>query len=105
MHRAPPIASPFIHTKGHKMKQMSEAAFLQQMLIDGATNQYFLCSGVKLVGVLAGFDHKALFVRRPLAQGGGVQMVYKLNLSTVCPGVAKHSNRNHSQLTDDVVSV
>jgi sRNA-binding regulator protein Hfq len=89
------------------MREMTENSFIQKMLTDGGINQYFLCSGIKLVGVLEGFDSKAgaLFVRRPLSQGGGVQMVYKSNLSTVCPGVAKHSNRTHSQLTDDVFAV
>ena len=86
------------------MKEMTEDFFPQQMLIDGEPGQFFLCSGIKLIGVLEGFDREALFVRRPLAQGGGVQMVYKLNVSTVCPGVAKHSNRNHGHLIDDVVS-
>ena len=89
------------------MKEMTESAFLEQMLSDGATNHYFLCSGIKLVGVLEGFDREtgSLFVRRPGSQGGGVQLVYKSNLSTVCPGVAKHAKRNHSRLTDDAVSV
>jgi len=83
--------------------QMTEDMFLEKMLIDGESSQFFLCSGIKLVGVLEGFDREALFVRRPLAQGGGIQMVYKLNVSTVCPGVAKHSKRTHGQLIDDVV--
>jgi sRNA-binding regulator protein Hfq len=87
------------------MKEMTEDLFLQQLLIDGTTNQYFLCSGIKLVGVLAGFDREALFVRRPVAQGGGVQMVYKLNVSTVCPGVAKQSTRIPVSRTDDIVAV
>jgi sRNA-binding regulator protein Hfq len=75
-------------------KRMREDLFLTQLVNEGKPGQYFLCSGIKLMGVLESFDTQALFVRRSPSQGGGVQMVYKLAIASVSPCMVRTSVRS-----------
>jgi sRNA-binding regulator protein Hfq len=76
---------------------MTEDVFLTQLVNGGKPGQYFLCSGVKLMGVLENFDSEALFVRRSPSQGGGVQMVYKLAVASVSPCIVRTPVRSTSE--------
>lgn len=55
--------------------------FLNQLRKSGASATVFLMNGVKLQGVVTGFDSFALLLRRE----GHVQMIYKHAISTIMP--------------------
>lgn len=55
--------------------------FLNQLRKNGASATVFLMNGVKLQGVVTGFDSFALLLRRD----GHVQMIYKHAISTIMP--------------------
>lgn len=55
--------------------------FLNHLRKNGASATVFLINGVKLQGVVTGFDSFALLLRRD----GHVQMIYKHAISTIMP--------------------
>lgn len=55
--------------------------FLAQLVKTGAPTTVFLVNGVKLQGVVAGYDNFSLLLRRD----GHSQLVYKHAISTVLP--------------------
>jgi host factor-I protein len=65
---------------------MSETApdvqreFLNALTANGRVVWVFLINGIKLSGTIAGVDTHVIFVRSP----GGVLMVYKHAIATVC---------------------
>jgi sRNA-binding regulator protein Hfq len=73
----------------------TETSFLDGHVSRREVVNIFLCSGTKLIGILESHDTEALFLRELTGRGGRVQMVYKTNVSTVCPIAVKPSIRKN----------
>jgi RNA chaperone Hfq len=82
--------------------KMTEDSFLSALVAEGTVINLFLKSGVKLCGVLEAFDMNALFLRS-IGHGGGVQMIYKICVSTLSP-LVKGQRRNDMRTLNDVIS-
>jgi hypothetical protein len=84
-------------------KMMTEQSFLSAHVAEKTILNAYLASGVKLSNlVLEAFDVDVLFLR-PIARGGGIQMIYRKNLSTLSPVSPRQTPSVASDL-DDMIS-
>jgi sRNA-binding regulator protein Hfq len=91
--------------QGHKMTsiKMTEHGFLSAHVAEKTILNAYLASGVKLSNVvLEAFDIDVLFLRST-GRGGGIQMTYKKNLSTLSPVSTRQKPSFPSDL-DDMIS-
>jgi RNA chaperone Hfq len=87
-------------------KNMNEDKFLDELVKGKTPISVYLLSGIKLAGsVLEAHDADALFLRQPIAQGGTLHMIYKINVSTVSAAAGKKLDRNHANILREALAV
>jgi len=85
---------------------MNENIFLDDLVKGKEQISVYLMSGIKLAGgVLEAHDSEALFLRQPIAQGGALDMIYKINVSTVRAGIGKQLARKHGDILREALTV
>lgn len=85
------------------IRKMTEHGFLSAHVAQKTILNAYLASGVKLSNVvLEAFDIDVLFLRS-IGRGGGIQMTYKKNLSTLSPVSTRQKPSFPSDL-DDMIS-
>jgi sRNA-binding regulator protein Hfq len=85
-------------------REMTEHGFLSAHVAKKTILNAYLASGVKLSNVvLEAFDIDVLFLRSIGRGGGGIQMTYKKNLSTLSP-VSTRQTPSVARDLDDVIS-
>jgi sRNA-binding regulator protein Hfq len=83
---------------------MNETKFLDDLVTGREQISVYLLSGIKLAGGrLEAHDSEALFLRQPIAQGGGLLMIYKINVLSA--GVGKQLARKDPGLQREAQTV
>lgn len=77
----------------NKNEQNNQDFFLNQLRKDKTAVTVYLINGVKLQGVVTGFDNFSIMLKRD----GHTQLVYKHAISTVMPSSAVVFNENEKE--------
>lgn len=77
----------------NKNEQNNQDFFLNQLRKDKTAVTVYLINGVKLQGVVTGFDNFSVMLKRD----GHTQLVYKHAVSTVMPSSAVVFNENEKE--------
>ncbi len=77
----------------NKNEQNNQDFFLNQLRKDKTAVTVYLINGVKLQGVVTGFDNFSVMLKRD----GHTQLIYKHAVSTVMPSSAVVFNENEKE--------
>jgi len=83
------------------MKKLTEHDFLSELVYDRTEINLYLAAGTRLHGRIVAVDSKVIFLQS-IGHGGGVQMINRRNIATVCPLAAKSGKQ--MRVINDMIS-